>query len=91
MRQPKRKLALRPKAGTTGVGKRLPVIVEKGSDGYYVVECPLFEGCYTQGKTIDEALRNIREVIDLILEDAAARQLLRTYRPEEISLHTISL
>jgi len=91
MRQPKRKPALRPKAGTIGAGKRLPVIVEKGSDGYYVVECPLFEGCYTQGKTIDEALRNIREVIDLILEDAEARRLLRTYRAEEISLHTISL
>jgi predicted RNase H-like HicB family nuclease len=67
------------------------VIVEKGSDGHYVVECPLFAGCYTQGSTIDEALRNIREVIDLILEDTQARRLLRTYSPEEISLHTISL
>ena len=67
------------------------MIVEKGSDGHYVVECPLLEGCYTQGRTIDEALRNIREVIDLILEDTEARRLLRTYSPEEISLHTISL
>lgn len=48
-------------------GRRLPIIVEKGEDGFYIVECPLFEGCYTQGKTIDEALRNIREVIEMIL------------------------
>lgn len=72
-------------------GKQLPVIVEKGEDGYYIVECPVLEGCYTQGKTIDEALRNIREVIDLVLEEKEARKVLRDYHPAEISLHTITL
>lgn len=75
----------------TLLGKRVPVFVEKGQDGFYVVECPLFEGCYTQGRTIDEALTNIREVIDLILEEKAARETLRDYQPEEISLHTITV
>lgn len=46
--------------------RHLPLLVEKGEDGFYVVECPLFEGCYSQGKTIDEALNNIREVVDLV-------------------------
>ena len=45
--------------------KHLPLIVEKGRDGFYVVECPLLEGCYTQGKTMDEALKNIREVVEM--------------------------
>lgn len=44
---------------------QLPIIVEKDEDGFYVVECPVFEGCYTQGRTLDEALRNIKEVISL--------------------------
>lgn len=70
-------------------GRRLPLLVEKGQDGFYVVSCPVLEGCYTQGKTIDEALRNIREVIDLILEEKSAQESLRDYDPEEISLHTI--
>jgi len=48
-------------------GRNLPLLVEKGEDGFYVAECPLFEGCYTQGKTIDEALKNIKEAIELIL------------------------
>ncbi len=56
-----------------------------------MVECPLFEGCYTQGKTIDEALRNIREVIELILEEKKSRQILKEYHPREISLHTIAV
>ncbi len=71
--------------------RRLPLIVEKGEDGFYVIECPLFEGCYTQGKTLDEALRNIREVIELILEEKGTREILKSYNPEEISLHTITV
>ena len=36
---------------------------------FFVVECPLLQGCYTQGKTLDEALKNIHEVIELCLEE----------------------
>ena len=71
--------------------RQLPLFVEKGEDGFYVVECPLFEGCYTQGKTLDEALRNIREVIQMILEEKSAKRTLKSYHPREISLHTITV
>ena len=72
-------------------GRQLPLVVERGEDGWYVAECPLFEGCYTQGRTIDEVLRNIREVIQLILEERGAQRSLRSYHPSELSLHTITL
>ena len=49
--------------------RQFPIIVEKDEDGFYVVECPLFKGCFSQGKTLDEALKNIREVIELCLEE----------------------
>ena len=68
-----------------------PVIVEKDEDGFYVVECPLFHGCYSQGKTLDEALKNIREVIELCLEEKENQEILRSYKPKEVSLHTITL
>jgi predicted RNase H-like HicB family nuclease len=70
---------------------QVPVFIEKDEDGFYVVECPLFEGCYSQGKTVDEALRNIREVIHLIVEEKKNRDILKTYHPKELSLHTITL
>ena len=70
---------------------QVPVFVEKDEDGFYVVECPLFEGCYSQGKTVDEALRNIREVILLIAEEKQNRETLESYHPKELSLHTITL
>lgn len=71
--------------------KQFPVFVEKDEDGFYVVECPLFKGCYSQGKTLDEALTNIREVIDLCLEEKENVEILKWYNPLEVSLHTISV
>lgn len=70
---------------------QLPLIVEKDEDGFYVVECHLFEGCYTQGRTLDEALKNIRAVLGLVVKEKEGQKILRTYRPREISFHTISL
>jgi predicted RNase H-like HicB family nuclease len=70
---------------------QVPVFIEKDEDGFYVVECPFFEGCYSQGRTVDEALRNIREVIDLIAEEKKNRDILRTYHPRELRLHTVTL
>jgi predicted RNase H-like HicB family nuclease len=70
---------------------QVPVFIEKDEDGFYVVECPLFEGCYSQGRTVDEALRNIREVIALVAEEKQNREILKSYHPRELSLHTITI
>jgi len=63
---------------------QFPVIVEKDEDNFYVAECPLFEGCYTQGRTIEEALENIKEVIELCIEEKT-----KTIEQREISLHLV--
>ena len=59
---------------------QFPVIVERDESGFYVVECPLFSGCYTQGKTLDEALKNIHEVIELCLEEKENQEIIKTYK-----------
>ena len=41
--------------------------------GGYVVACPSLPGCYSQGKSVSEALANIREAIELVLEDMESR------------------
>jgi len=70
---------------------KFPIFVEKDEDGFYVVECPVFRGCYTQGKNLDEALKNIREVIELLLEEKENQEIAKSYRPRELSLHTITI
>ena len=71
--------------------KQFPVFVEKDEDGFYIVECPLFSGCYSQGKTIDESLKNIREVIGLCLEEEENIEIATSYFPKELSLHTVTI
>ena len=39
------------------------VIIYSGEDGYFVAECPSLPGCISQGKTREEAIRNIKEAI----------------------------
>jgi predicted RNase H-like HicB family nuclease len=48
-----------------------PVIVEANSDGYYV-SCPALQGCYSQGETYEEAVKNIKDAIRLHIEDRLA-------------------
>jgi predicted RNase H-like HicB family nuclease len=72
-------------------GKSFPIILEKDESGLYVVECPLFSGCYSQGKTIDESLKNIREVIELCLEEKYNQDVVLDYFPKEFSFHTVTM
>lgn len=45
-----------------------PVIIEKDEDGLFVADCPDLQGCHSQGKTLEEAITNIRDVIKLHLK-----------------------
>lgn len=53
----------------------LPLVIEEDEDGVFIISCPSFNGCHSYGKTIDEALTNIREVIDLCLEETAPEEI----------------
>jgi len=46
----------------------LKIVIEQGEDGYFVAHCPSLKSCWSQGKTREEALKNVREAIDLYLE-----------------------
>mgnify|MGYP001596139676 CR=1 FL=1 len=48
--------------------KNFTVIIEKDEDGYFVGYVPSIHGCHTQGKTLDELMKNIKEAIELCLE-----------------------
>ena len=47
---------------------KLKIVLEKGLDGYIVAYCPALKGCVTQGRTEKEALKNLKEAIELYLE-----------------------
>jgi predicted RNase H-like HicB family nuclease len=48
---------------------KLKVILEPSDEGGYTVYVPTLPGCISEGDTMEEALGNIREAIDLYLEE----------------------
>ncbi len=48
---------------------RYTVVLEQEPDGGYVVSVPALPGCVSQGDSRHEALANIREAIELYLDD----------------------
>jgi len=44
------------------------VFIEQDEDGIYVAKVPEIEGCYTQGKTLEEVMERIKEAISVCLE-----------------------
>jgi predicted RNase H-like HicB family nuclease len=47
----------------------LQVVIEQDEDGVYIASCPALEGCYTQGATFEEAMKNVKDVIQMCLEE----------------------
>ena len=46
-----------------------PILIEQDEDNFYIVSCSVFKGCHSYGSTINEALDNIKEVIDMCVEE----------------------
>ena len=68
---------------------RFSVVIEKDEDGYFAL-CPELQGCYTQGKTYDEALENIRDAIRLHVDDRLGSGE-EIPQPESVSLTSLDV
>ena len=58
------------------------VIFHPAEEGGYWAEVPALSGCFSQGETIEEAMNNVKEAIELHLE------ILREEKPTEIPKDT---
>lgn len=64
-----------------------PIVVEKDEDGFFVAVNPSLTGCYSQGKTIEEALTNVQEATELCLESVDEKE---ERRDTQVSVHLIA-
>ena len=55
-------------------------------DGVFVAECPLIPGCVSQGKTEEEAEKNVRAAIKECLEVRAERGMPLTVGTREVEV-----
>jgi predicted RNase H-like HicB family nuclease len=49
------------------MARKASVVIEKDEFGFYAL-CPELKGCQSQGDTLEEAVANIKEAIELYLE-----------------------
>lgn len=49
--------------------KKFYVVIERDKDELYIGEVPQIKAFYSQGETIEQLMQNIREVIDMCLEE----------------------
>ncbi len=47
---------------------RIKVVLESSDEGGYTVYVPSLPGCISEGETVEDALTNVREAIELYLE-----------------------
>ncbi|MBO8143309.1 MAG: type II toxin-antitoxin system HicB family antitoxin [Thermodesulfobacterium sp.] len=47
---------------------KLKIVLEPSEDGGYTVYVPSLPGCISEGDTVEEAIKNIKEAIELYLE-----------------------
>jgi predicted RNase H-like HicB family nuclease len=66
--------------------KEFYVVIERDEDGIYVGEVPQLPACYSQGETIDELMVNIREAIELCLEEMQDEPLTEFVGIEKVTL-----
>ena len=64
-----------------------PIILQKEKEGGYSVTNLALEGCYSEGETVEDALKNIREATLLCLEDND----IAPTKKEDFSLHLITV
>lgn len=64
-----------------------PIVLQEEKEGGYSVKNLSLEGCYSQGETVEEALKNIREATLLCLEDKKVAPVTN----ENVSLHLITV
>ncbi len=67
---------------------RLPAIIEREGE-WYVAQCPQFD-IASQGKTIEEAVKNLREAVELFLETADPKEIPTTTEPPFITTFEVS-
>ena len=56
-------------------------------DGMFIADCPSIPGCISQGKTEQEAEKNIQEAIKKCLEARAEKGMPLTVKTRQVEVH----
>lgn len=80
------------KGGTKLKTYNLQVIIEQDEDRVFIAECPALQGCYAQGKTFEQAIKNIQDVIMMCIQEMKEEnKKINLKYPEVIGIKTLEV
>ncbi len=83
---------MRDKGGTKLKSYNLQVVIEQDEDRVFIAECPALQGCYAQGKTFEEAIKNIQDVIVMCIQEMKEEnKKINLKYPEVIGIKTLEV
>jgi predicted RNase H-like HicB family nuclease len=65
---------------------KFSVTIDRDEDGVWIVECPSIPGCVSQGKTREDAVKNIEDAIRLCLEVRAEQGMPLTVETRQVEV-----
>ena len=65
---------------------KFQITIFQDEDGMFITECPAMPGCISQGKTEEEAVKNIQEAIKECLEVRSEKNMPLTIPVREIEV-----
>jgi len=68
--------------------REFDVIIEKDEDGGFIAFVPALPGCFTQGDTLEEVIENVKEAIELYIEENGE---LPEKTPVFVGIHRVSV
>ena len=63
------------------------ITIFQDEDGMFIAECPSIPGCVSQGKTEQEAEKNVQQAIKECLEVRAERGMPLTVKTRQVEVH----
>ncbi len=78
--------------GTKLKSYSIQVVVEQDEDSVFIAECPALQGCYAQGKTFEQAIKNIQDVIMMCIQEMNdENKKINLKYPEVIGIKTLEV
>jgi predicted RNase H-like HicB family nuclease len=70
----------------------LQVVIEQDEDNVFIAECPALQGCYAQGRTFEEAIKNIQDVVVMCIQEMKEEnKKINLKYPEVIGVKTLEV
>ena len=65
---------------------RLSIICSKQENGSYFAICPEIKGCFTQGDSYEQAVENLKELVEITIKEDLTKEELHEFAQSTVKI-----